>query len=228
MSLISPADQARLRADFAHLARPVTLLFFTQTFGCDTCLQTREIIDELPALSDLIRIEEVNMVLDREKAARYGVDRVPALALVTEGEDGAERDSHIRFLGAPSGYEFISLIRAILLVGGGDSMLSDDSRQRLARIDRPTTIHVFSTPTCPHCPRAVTLAHEIAFANPNVTAYAVEATEYPDLARQYHVTGVPKTIVNGVVDILGAVPEDTFVDQTLAGFDAVGQEPPTP
>ena len=102
-------------------------------------------------------------------------------------------------------------------------MLSAESRERLAAIDRPMNMHVFSTPTCPHCPRAVTLAHEIAWANPNVTAYAVEATEYPDLARRYHVTGVPKTIINDRVEILGAVPEDAFIEQTLAGFNG-----PTP
>jgi thiol-disulfide isomerase/thioredoxin len=86
-------------------------------------------------------------------------------------------------------------------------------------------MHVFSTPTCPHCPKAVTLAHEIAWANPNVTAYAVEATEYPDLARRYRVTGVPKTIVNDRVEILGAVPEEAFIDSTLQGFQALDPPP---
>jgi thiol-disulfide isomerase/thioredoxin len=98
-------------------------------------------------------------------------------------------------------------------------MLSAESRDKLSAIDRPMSMHVFSTPTCPHCPRAVTLAHEIAWANPHVTAYAVEATEYPDLARRYRVTGVPKTVINDRVEILGAVPEDTFVEQTIAGFN---------
>jgi glutaredoxin-like protein len=218
MPLISDPDRARLRDDFAKMTRPVKLLFFTQTFGCETCPQTRQVIDELPPLSPNISIEELNLILDRDRAAAYGIDRAPALALITRDEQGAERDSHIRFLGTPAGYEFISLIRAILLVGGGESILSEESRARIAAIDRPMTMHVFSTPTCPHCPKAVTLAHEIAFANGNVTAYAVEATEYPDLARRYRVTGVPKTIVNDQVEILGAVPEDTFIEQTLAGF----------
>jgi glutaredoxin-like protein len=220
MSLISETDQARLREDFARLKRPVRLLFFTQSIGCETCLQTRQIIDELPRLSSKISIEDVNFVLDKARAEQFGIDRVPAIALLGEDEAGSEKDSHIRFLGTPAGYEFISLIRAILLVGGGESMLSDSSREKLAAIDRPIDIRVFSTPTCPHCPRAVALAHEIAWANSNVTAYAVEATEYPDLARRYHVTGVPKTIVNDQVEILGAVPEDTFIEQTLAGFAA--------
>ncbi len=56
----------------------------------------------------------------------------------------------------------------------------------------------------------------MAFANPNITAFAVEATEYPDLARRYHVTGVPKSIVNDKVEILGALPQDAFVEQALS------------
>lgn len=55
----------------------------------------------------------------------------------------------------------------------------------------------------------------MAFANPHITATAVEATEFPDLARKYQVSGVPKTIVNDAVEILGAVPEDAFVEQAL-------------
>jgi predicted DsbA family dithiol-disulfide isomerase len=55
----------------------------------------------------------------------------------------------------------------------------------------------------------------MAFASPNVTAFAVEATEFPDLARRYRVSGVPKTVVNEETEILGALPEDAFIDQAL-------------
>ena len=55
----------------------------------------------------------------------------------------------------------------------------------------------------------------MAFASPHITAVAVEATEFPDLARKYQVSGVPKTIVNDAVEILGALPEAAFVEQAL-------------
>ena len=55
----------------------------------------------------------------------------------------------------------------------------------------------------------------MAFANPLITAYAVEATEFPDLARRYNVSGVPKTVVNETIEILGALPQDAFVEQAL-------------
>ena len=58
----------------------------------------------------------------------------------------------------------------------------------------------------------------MAFASSHITAYAVEATEFTDLVRRYHVTGVPKTIVNEEIEILGALPEDAFVEQALGQF----------
>jgi len=51
----------------------------------------------------------------------------------------------------------------------------------------------------------------MAFESPQITAACIEATEFMDLTRRYRVTGVPKTIVNGKTEILGALPEDTFV-----------------
>jgi hypothetical protein len=55
----------------------------------------------------------------------------------------------------------------------------------------------------------------MAFASALITAYAVEATEFPDLARRYHVSGVPKTVVNETIEILGGLPQDLFVEQAL-------------
>jgi alkyl hydroperoxide reductase subunit AhpF len=147
MPLLSPADQDKLRESFTEMTRPVRLLFFTQTLDCETCPQTRQILDELPALSDKIAIEEVNFVLEKEKAQQYGIDRVPAIAVVGQDEADQPRDSRIRFVGTPAGYEFISLVQAILLVGGRESILTAENRQRVAAIDTPVTMQVFTTPT---------------------------------------------------------------------------------
>jgi alkyl hydroperoxide reductase subunit AhpF len=147
MALLSPADQDKLREALAEMKNAVKIVFFTQTLGCETCLQTRQIIDELPVLNDKISIEEVNLVLDPDKARSFGVDRVPALALVATDEQGTDRDSRIRFVGAPAGYEFISLVQAVMLIGGREPNLSEANRQKLAAVDKPTTIQVFTTPT---------------------------------------------------------------------------------
>jgi predicted DsbA family dithiol-disulfide isomerase len=55
----------------------------------------------------------------------------------------------------------------------------------------------------------------MAFSNPHITTASIEATEFMDLTRKYRVTGVPKTIVNETVEILGALPEEMFVRAAL-------------
>jgi len=59
----------------------------------------------------------------------------------------------------------------------------------------------------------------MAYANPNITADAVDAQEFMDLSRRYRVTGVPKTVVNDTIEILGGLPEDAFIEQVLQRSD---------
>jgi glutaredoxin-like protein len=215
MALLQEQDRQTIRIRFSGLKHRVTLLFFTQTIGApDTALVAKQILDEAASLSDQIVVEELNFILDKDRAAAYGVTHMPAVVLLRDGAD-----TRMRFLGAPEGYEFMSLVEAIALAGGDDSGLSDTSRTLIAaHVSAPLEIQVFVTPTCPHCPRAVTLAHRMAVEHPLIRATCVEATEFMDLTRQYGVTGVPKTVVNGTIEMLGALPEETFV-RTAVGVE---------
>ena len=55
----------------------------------------------------------------------------------------------------------------------------------------------------------------MAAANEKITADAIEATEFMELSRRFRVTGVPKTIVNDTIEIMGALPEEMFVRAAL-------------
>ena len=212
MALLSAQDQQVVRAHLAGIRHAVKLLFFTQTIGGpESALIARQVLDEVVALNDRISFEEVNFVLEKDRAEQYGITHIPAVAILRDGSD-----TRIRFLGAPAGYEFMSLVEAVALAGGDDSGLTGTSKKLIAEhVSAPIEIQVFVTPTCPHCPRAVTLAHRMAVEHPQIRATCIEATEFMDLTRRYNVTGVPKTLVNGTIEILGAVPEDTFVRGVL-------------
>ena len=60
-----------------------------------------------------------------------------------------------------------------------------------------------------------------------MTASVIEATSFPDLARQYRVTGVPKTVVDDRVEIMGALPEAEFVAQVLQAAGVARNQPVT-
>jgi predicted DsbA family dithiol-disulfide isomerase len=61
----------------------------------------------------------------------------------------------------------------------------------------------------------VVLAHKLAMASDQVTADMVEAMEFPQLANKYDVYGVPRTVINEVIHIEGAVPEDMLMEELL-------------
>ena len=213
MPLLSEQDRQTVRGHLAVIEEPVRLLFFTQTIGApETAQVAKQVLDEIVSLSDLLTLEEVNFILEQDRAREYGIEQIPAIVLLK-----GEQDTRIRFLGAPAGYEFMSLIEAVILAGTSDSGLTPDSRALVAKhVTSPLEIRVFVTPTCPHCPRAVTLAHRMAVESPFIRASCVEATEFMELSRKFRVTGVPKTVVNESIEILGALPEDQFV-RTVVG-----------
>ena len=85
------------------------------------------------------------------------------------------------------------------------------------KLDKPWHLQVFVTPTCPYCPRAVLLAHQMAMENPEmITAEGVEATEFPELANRFNVRGVPQTVINsGAGSVVGAVPEQNLLAEIM-------------
>ena len=205
MGLLSDKDQATLRSEFAGLQTPVKMVIFTQEMECQYCRETRQIAEELTALSDSIEMEVFDFVADAEIAEQYQIDKIPAVVVMRGG--AAPLDYGIRYYGIPSGYEFSSLVHDILRVSSGDSGLSEETRGFLAELTTPLHLQVFVTPTCPYCPQAVLLAHQMAMESPLVTADMVEATEFPHLSMKYQVMGVPRTVVNETVYMEGAAPE---------------------
>ena len=63
--------------------------------------------------------------------------------VVVQGQRGGE----MVFAGAPIGTELAALVSAIVVAGRGDSGLSMPVRERLAGLDRPVHLEVFTTPT---------------------------------------------------------------------------------
>jgi alkyl hydroperoxide reductase subunit AhpF len=100
------------------------------------------VVNEVAALNDQVAVVEKNFVLDTEERARYGVDQSPAIVVLSDGQD-----TRIRFYGAPTGYEFVALVEAIVLAGTGNVELEPQTLTWLAGVKEPLNIQVFSTPT---------------------------------------------------------------------------------
>ena len=141
--------------------------------------------------------------------------------MIAAKEGDQLKDYGVRLSGIPSGHEFTSLIQDIILVSNRDSGLNSQTREALKVLDKPITLQVFVTPTCPYCPQAVVLAHKMAIESPMVQAEMVEATEFPELSGRHNVSGVPQTTINdGKAHVVGAVPEPNLlaeIQRVMAG-----------
>jgi glutaredoxin-like protein len=193
--------------DLAVLDKPVKLVMFTQELECQYCAETHELCSEIAELSDHISLEVYDFVSDKDKADEYGIDKIPAIAVV-----GA-KDYGVRYFGIPAGYEFMSLLDSIKTVSAGQVNLMPETTAFLEDLKDPLHIQVYVTPTCPYCTRSVTLAHHLAIASDMVTADMVEATEFPHLAQKYQVMGVPRSVINETVHQEGAAPEPMFLER---------------
>ncbi len=188
-----------------NMKKEVRLVLFTQAFECGYCKETHQLLEELSGLNPLLKLEVHQFESDREAVDKFGVDKIPAIVVM------GEKDYGIRFYGIPAGYEFSSLLSAILMVSTGIIKLGDDTRAFLKSLAKPVHLQVFVTPTCPYCPQAVILAHQMAYASDKVIADMVEVSEFPHLAQKYNVQGVPRTTINENWFQEGAAPEQLII-----------------
>jgi glutaredoxin-like protein len=206
MALLDDDITRNVKEMLADLPGTVTLTVFTDDQHCDYCKEIVQLVNEVAATSDSVSVQQFEIHRDSEQAQALNIERAPAIAIL-----GA-RDYGLRFYGIPSGYEFSTLLHAIQRAASGQSELDSATKSYLASLSKPVDYQVFVTPTCPYCPRSAVLAMEMAVESPMVFANVVESAEFPNLANQFSVMGVPLTVINGTERVEGAAPPNMIVD----------------
>jgi glutaredoxin-like protein len=212
MSLIPDDKKEQFRNELNEkMEGAVKIVMFTQEVECRFCADTRQLIQEFAALNEKIAVEIYDFVADAEKAKEYGVNKIPALAVI------GKQDYGVRIYGIPYGYELQTLKEAVINVSRGKTDLSDKTKAILADVKAPVHIQVFVTLTCPHCAAAAAVAHKLAVESSMIRADVIDASEFPTLAQKYAIIGVPKIVINEKVEFVGAFSEDLFAEHVLLG-----------
>jgi glutaredoxin-like protein len=138
--MFDPKDEVEIIKRLSEMTHDVRLILFTQTLNCETCPETEQLLKAVAALSERIKLEILNPLIDRDQATKYNVSRVPAI--IIEGD----RDYGIRYFGIPGGYEFASLLEGLVSVGKRQSGLNETSKQLIGTLTEPLNLKVFVTP----------------------------------------------------------------------------------
>jgi glutaredoxin-like protein len=219
--MIPLKDQEFIRQKFAaELLGPVKIDYFTERdisltvpgrTPCAYCKPTREMLQELAALSDLISLRVHIFDEAAQERAKYGVERIPGIVLRGPSASGPA----FKFYGMPGGTEFPAFLEAIVDISLGEVLLSQEAVRELQKLRDEITVRVFVTPTCGYCPQMMRAAYQLSLANPNVRAEVIEVNEFPDLADRYQVRAVPLIIIADKVAIPGAIHPDQLVEQVV-------------
>ncbi len=143
MALIGKKDQDALRKQFNELRGKTKIIMFEAALDCPYCPQTKQILQEVAALSEKIEVAYYNFHTNKELAETYNIDKIPAIVLLDEND----RDYGIRFFGIPSGYEFSTLIEDIIMLSTGKTSLGKKTLEALKSLAKPVHLQVFVTPT---------------------------------------------------------------------------------
>jgi|Deesub1362A_J573_1020465.scaffolds.fasta_scaffold00005_193 glutaredoxin-like protein len=209
--MVYELDESKLKnikKEFEKLREDVKLILFTgDKDSCINCKEIEEMIEQIAALSDKIKIAK-GLTLKSEEAKKYKIDKHPAI--VIEGSKGK-----IRYFGIPIAKEFMPFIYTLVDVSSGTPKLSPTTVKRISKVKTPVHLKVFTTPTCPYCPTMVRLTQKLAMINENIIADMIDALEFPELAQKYQVFSVPKIIINDKLNIDGVQPEPVIVDKII-------------
>ncbi len=200
--------KGQIKQMLGNMENPVRIMLFSGD-NCQFCGAIKEILSIVKDLGgDKIIFEEHDFNKENGLATSLKVDKYPA-TVIKAGK------KMVYFYGLMSGYEFGTFIEDIVDLSKGDTVIDENTINKLEKIDKEMRIQVFVTPTCPYCPRMVRLAHQFAIINPKIQADMIEAMEFPDLSNKYAVSGVPKTVIDDKDAIVGAVPEQMFLEKVL-------------
>lgn len=113
----------------------------------------------------------------------------------------------------PTGYDFPVMVEDIIDVSRDATFLPDSIKKRLSEIKKPVHIQIFVSLTCPFCPRAARMAHQLAIESELIRSDVIEMIEFPYLVQKYSVMSVPHIVINENTSFVGAQPIEVFIEQ---------------
>ena len=86
--------------------------------------------------------------------------------------------------------------------------LEELMKRQQERLSPPVVIEVFTSPTCPHCPKALAMARQLTMQMPGIQVVELSTATPQGFAKAalYNVQAVPTIFINGKRAFVGAPP----------------------
>ena len=155
MPLLGEEDSKYLKESFAELRSDVRVTVVTREKSRlilpgagddgggseDASAEVKQIVDEVAANSERIKVTHVDAGADAERARTLAGEHLPAIVF-----GGDQSKGTLRYFGLPAGYEMSTFIATLMDLGSGEAMVPTEISAELAKLTAPVHIQVFVTP----------------------------------------------------------------------------------
>lgn len=192
---------------FGLMKNPVRIMLF-EDYSNGFSQFAKQILTEVSELDDNIKLSVYNA--SDPLFSSHNVEKTPCVMLKSNG-------MNFKYYGAPSGYQFQPMVENIIDVSFNFTHLNEKVRNNVLKVQKPVSIKLFVTPTCPYSPSMVRSAFKFAFTNSNIETTVIETNEFNDVIQKFKISNVPKVMIKGKKSISfeGAVPDEKFASYLL-------------
>lgn len=171
--------KTQLAAYLQRVTQPVELI--ASLDERDASREMRELLDEIAALSPMIRVRH-----DGDDARR------PSFSIGRAGHDMG-----LRFAAIPMGHEFTSLVLALLQAGGHPPKLEAEVIEQIQALEGDFVFETYMSLTCHNCPDVVQALNLMAVLNPRIRHVAIDGGLFKDEVDARQIMAVPTIYLNG-------------------------------
>lgn len=205
MQFFDEAGLGQIRQKLSPMREPVAISMFATEKDPKMGEAMEAFLKEVCSANPKLSMDTIVVERDKAKAEAFGVYAVPSFAI-----SGKER-RRVLYYGIPSGYELRTFLLDIIDVSTGKPDMPSELARKVSAIKGPLHIQVFVSSTCPYCPQAAKIAHDMAILNPEITADVIDTAQFTPLAQAFRIMSVPTTVINRKVVVTGAIPLDELL-----------------
>ncbi|MGP6219738.1 protein disulfide oxidoreductase [Caldiplasma sukawensis] len=170
--------------------------------------EIKKLLREMSEIEEKIKVSEHNVANEKDIT---DIKETPLLILTSDDH----KARNVRFRGAPLYYEFASFLESIEALSTGNTGLKESTVNALKNLDEEVDVKIYTTLECKWCPIAVGTFHRFAVVSEKIRSEMVDSIEFLEEADRVGVNGVPHTVINGKIELVGAKSEDEFLENVI-------------
>ncbi|MEA3558866.1 MAG: hypothetical protein U9R75_06380 [Candidatus Thermoplasmatota archaeon] len=184
-------DPTIVEKELESVEEPVSIVVHFSGEDTEMMEQVKARFDSLNEKYEKLDVKYVQEEGEPEDQIHHLVDHFPAYVILDK--DG--NDHGIRFYGAPLAGLYEAFLRTILLVSGKGKEMDEEIQKKIQDLE-DTDLQILVTPNAPNIQETLLTALELSYRSDKVKTSVIDLIQFPDIAEQYMVLGIPKTIIN--------------------------------